>query len=308
MVKPARLKPGDTIGLVALATRIQPEEISGPVGYLEKIGFRVKLGKHLTSYYGYLAGTDSQRVCDLEDMFEDPEVDAVFCAKGGYGTPRIVDKINYDVIQKNPKILAGYSDITGLHVALERKTDLITFHAPMVCSDIPNKFSELAMLDALMKPVPLGKIPESDSLKRKAIFPGKASGRLIGGNLSLLVSTLGSPYEIDTRGKILLIEDVGESPYRIDRMFASMRLAGKFDDAAGIAFGAFRDCVPEIGEQEPTQSVDDLILDYFGGAGKPVLSGLPFGHISDNWTLPLGAQAILDSENQSLEITESAVS
>ncbi len=272
---------------------------------LEEMGFRVKPGEHLRSAWGYLAGKDEERIADLNAAFADPEVDAVFCAGGGYGTPRILDKLDYEAIRKHPKVFAGYSDITGLHMAIRAKVGMVTFHAPMVCRRKPNQFARKAMLAAMTRPEPMGLMASSRRHERRALSPGTAEGPLVGGNLSLLVSVLGTPYDFDATGCILFIEDVGEKPYRLDRMFTQLRLAGKFEQAAGIALGHFTGCDPEEGR--PSQTVGEILQDYFGRMAKPVISGLPFGHEADNWTLPIGARAALNAEALTLEVTEAAV-
>lgn len=306
MIKPPKLTPGSVIGLVTPASPITPEKGEKAIALLEGMGFRVKPGAHYMGQWGYLAGSDDERIEDLNAAFADPETDAVFCTRGGYGTIRIVHRLDFDAIRRRPKVFVGYSDITTLHIAIQREVGMVTFHAPMPAAGEPNALSLDGLKAAVGCPEPMGLMPESALHPRKALSPGVASGQLVGGNLTLITGTLGTPWEIDTRGKILVIEDVGGQPYMHDRLFAQLRLAGKFDDAAGIAFGQFTNC--DTDDPNHPQTMEKILQDYFGQMAKPVVSGLPFGHEADNWTLPLGANATLNAEALTLEVTEAAVS
>jgi muramoyltetrapeptide carboxypeptidase len=273
---------------------------------------KCKFGRNVRARRGYLAGTEAERLADLHAMFADPDVAAVFCVGGGYGTERLLDRIDYELIRKNPKILLGYSDITGLHLALGKKSRLVTFHGPVALSSLP-EWTLAGLRKALFSAEPIGAVenpPEKDSLSpefpRHTLSPGRARGRTVGGNLTLVSTTMGTPYEIDTKEKILLLEDTGEAPYRIDRMLVQLALAGKLADAAGIVWGTCTDCEPSNSSFEINLSMSELLDDLLGGLGKPVLAGLVFGHTKEKATIPLGVEAELDAGARTFSIVEPA--
>jgi muramoyltetrapeptide carboxypeptidase len=243
-------------------------------------------------------------------MFARPEVEAIFCARGGYGTPRLLSLLDYDLIRENPKILLGYSDVTALHLAIQRQTGLVTFHGPMVESDPQVGFVDynwLGVLRAIAAPSPLGLVenpPAGPALR--VIRGGRAQGPLVGGNLSLICATMGTPYEIDTRGKILFLEDVGEAPYRMDRMLNQLLLAGKLQAASGIVIGESVGCEQAPGDR-PSLTLYEVLADLLSSLGKPVLYGLAIGHGFYKATLPLGVEAVLDATAGHLEVIEPAV-
>lgn len=309
-LKPKRLRPGDTIGVIAPASPGEREIALAGVRWLEEQGYQVELGASFYQETGYLAGTDSLRAADINTMFALPGVDGIVCLRGGYGSMRLLEKIDYELIQAHPKVFVGYSDITALHISISQRTGLITFHGPMVASDMGKCLSNYTQehfwravsyaepLDILVNP-PLAAPPVS-------IASGKAEGRLAGGNLSLVASTLGTPYEIDTKDKILFLEEVGEAPYRIDRMLTQLLLAGKLQAAAGIVFDVCAGC--DRGDNEPDFTVEEVLRDRLSNLHKPVIAHLYFGHTPDKVTLPIGVQASLESgiETGGLSITESA--
>lgn len=300
MFVPDRLKGGDLIGFAAPAGPIKMENVTKAIPFFEKMGLRVKLGKHLAEVHGYLAGTDEQRLEDLHDMIADPSVKAIIFARGGYGTGRIADRIDYDLIKRNPKIYWGYSDITYLHTAIHQITGLVTFHGPMPASDIAkDDFDELSksMFNQLFKPMSLLYTEKISPLR--SIVPGVAEGELVGGNLSLLASTLGTPFEINTAGKLLLLEDIGEEPYRVDGMLNQLKLAGKLDEAAGIIAGDFADAEPVL---DPTLTMEQVFFDYFSGLNCPVLAGFKIGHCIPHFAVPLGVRASLSTYSKTLYI------
>jgi muramoyltetrapeptide carboxypeptidase len=274
----------------------------------------MKVGANVRKRTGYLGGTVDERVADLHAMFSDPQVKAVFCVRGGYGAAQLLDKIDYDLIRRNPKILLGYSDITALHLAIHKKAGLVTFHGPTALSrftDYTIHYFRKAMFES--KPLGLMKNPpDNDQLRPshmlRTVRPGRARGPLIGGNLTLISTTMGTPYEIDTRGKILFIEDVDEQPYSVDRMLTQLRLAGKLDEAVGIVFGECSDCRPRDFKPsfESTFSLGEVVDEILGSCKIPVLSGLTIGHTADQLTLPLGVMASLDAEKGELVIEEAA--
>lgn len=297
---PNRLKQGSTIGIVAPAGPVEKAELENAFPFFEKLGLRIKLGKYVYHQYGYLAGRDTNRLADFHDMIADRNVKAIFFARGGYGTGRIVDKVDMELIKKYPKIIWGYSDITFLHTAIRQATGLVTFHGPMPVSDIvKNDFDSLSgqLFKQLFEPT---KLTYSESVSSLTIYAeGKASGEIVGGNLSLLVQTLGTPYEIDTKDKLLFIEDVGEEPYRVDGMLNQLRLAKKIQQAAGIIIGDFSRAEPAV---HPTFTLEEVWKDYFRRYKKPIVAGFRIGHCFPHFSIPLGVKATLSTESKTLAI------
>lgn len=308
MNKPKALALGDTIGLISPSSPTSPENVNKAKEKLIEMGFKVKMGKSPYEKRGYLSGSDDIRAKDIEEMFKDKEVDGILCVRGGYGTPRILDKLDYELIKNNPKVFIGYSDITALHVAFNQLANLVTFHGPMASSDMLEGFSDFSR-DSLFRNVLEGEANPYDNPPGEEIITingGKAVGTIIGGNLSLLVDTLATPYEVDTKDKLFFIEEVKEDPYNIDRMFNQLRLAGKFDDAAGIILGDFNNC--ESSKHEESLSLMELIDDHIKGANKPTIYNLQAGHCSPTLTLPFGVLAELDADNKELRIQEMTLS
>ncbi|MDQ1468914.1 MAG: muramoyltetrapeptide carboxypeptidase, partial [Bryobacterales bacterium] len=269
------------------------------------------MGRNVGQRFGYLAGTAQQRVDDLHAMFSDPAIQAVFCIRGGYGSAQMLDKLDYNLIRANPKIFLGYSDITALHTAIGKRTGLVTFHGPVSLSHL-TEWSERHLRAALFQTRAIGELtnpPEGNPLRAghslRTVRGGKARGPLTGGNLTLLSTTLGTPFDIETAGRILLMEDIGEDIYRIDRMFTQLRLAGKLQTAAGIVVGECKDCPPP--NHDSAYSLGEVIDYLLGDLNIPVLYGLSFGHTIDQVTLPLGAVAQLDADKQTLTVEEPGV-
>ncbi|HYO81310.1 MAG TPA: LD-carboxypeptidase [Bryobacteraceae bacterium] len=315
LLKPKALALGDTVGLITPATYVvDPDSIQLAERTVAYLGLKPRFGRNVRKRSGYLAGTVEHRLEDLHAMFADPDVKAVLTIRGGYGSGHLLDRIDYDLIRRNPKIFAGYSDITAMHLAIHKHTGLVTFHAPVPLS----AFSEYTLghyRRALFETKPLGTLrnpAETNELRprhtTRTIRPGRARGPLVGGNLSLVIATMGTPYEIETRGRILFLEDTGEQPYQIDRMLTNLRLAGKLKEAAGIVFGECNDCGPR--EYQPsfasTLSLGEVLDDILGSAGVPVFTGLTIGHTSDQLTLPIGVMASLNADDGSLTIEEAA--
>lgn len=329
---PRALTPGDTILFVAPAKYLDQPRCYLAKKRLERLGYKVVFPKTLFRKNGYLAGTDDERAAEINAAFADPEVDAIFPGTGGYGTTRIIDDLDYDTIRRNPKVFVGFSDITGLHIAINQQTGLVTFHSPNPEYGLgnPDNFQPwpahwfwraiLARPDSRTPGQPGYTIPAiptkpqlADQLRlyhkvpaAETLTPGTARGRLIGGNLSVLHAMMGTPYEIQTAGKILFLEDVGEDPYRIDRMLSTLKLAGKFDDVNGVILGCF---TRRRGEQKwsDDMSMDHVLRDYFAGLGVPVLKDFPVGHVKYNTTLPVGAEVELDATKGTLTILENPV-
>ncbi|HWR12182.1 MAG TPA: LD-carboxypeptidase [Rectinemataceae bacterium] len=317
-LKPRRLHRGDAVSLIAPSGSASgPDRIEASIRALSNLGFRVKASPHCADVYGYLAGEDATRARELELAFLDPDTSAVICLKGGYGTPRILDLIDYSIIAAHPKTFLGYSDITALHIAFRQRAGLVTFHGPMPSSDMVPEFNpeSRASLEAALfgdpKAARFGDPEASSSVRRvanpgdrpfRAISGGIAEGELAGGNLSLLVATLGTPWEIDAEGKIILIEDVDEAPYRIDRMMNQLRLAGKFEACAGVAIGSWTRCSPSEGKR--SLAIEEIIRDLVLPSGKPILAGLEAGHCVPTLTLPFGVRYRMDVEALSLKLLE----
>lgn len=305
-----KLKFGDTIGFVAPSGAIRQEgAIERAVAETERMGFGVKLGESCGKKYGYLSGSDEIRARDVNNMFKDDEVDAIICIRGGYGTTRILDRLDYDAIAANPKIFVGFSDITAMHIAILERTGLVTFHGPMAVanwSDRPlDDFSRASLYQALMSAVPMGELANPPQFAKQTVNPGTCRGQLVGGNLTLIASTIGTPWQLDTEGRIIFIEDVGERTYCLDRMLTQMRLAGMFEKCAGVVFGDFADCPVEYPEFGCT--LDEIIRDVVQPCGKPIFTGLRCGHCSPKLTLPLGAECEMNADDCTLTILEAAV-
>jgi muramoyltetrapeptide carboxypeptidase len=314
MVKPKALKPGDTVGLITPSSYVfDTWRIDLAAARLEaSLGVKCKTGRFVKSRHGYMAGTEKERLEDLHAMFADPSVAGVFCLEGGYGTERLLSGIDYELLRRNPKILLGYSDITGLHLAITRRAGLVTFHGPVALGSMPS-WSLASLKKALFSPEPIGELanpPEDDqnwpAFPLHTVSPGKARGAIAGGNLTLVSTTMGTPYEIDARGKILFLEDTGEAPYRVDRMLTQLKLAGKLQEAAGIVWGTCTECTPAKSSFEVNLSMSDLLDEILGDLGKPVLSGLVFGHTKEKATLPMGVAAELDAGAKKVAIVEAA--
>jgi muramoyltetrapeptide carboxypeptidase len=309
--KPPPLKAGDTIGLLAPASPIEPELVQGAAANLRQRGYRVKLVAGLDRKLGYLAGSDLERAKALNDFLGDAEVKAIVCLRGGYGSPRLLDLIDYEAMRRQPKIIVGYSDITALFLAARKEAGLVVFHGPMgkewSAKAGLSPFSERYFWPAFASQSPLfenwgGERP-SGMKAPFTIAGGAAEGILVGGNLSVISNLMGTPYEIDARGSILFLEEVSEKLFRIDRMLNQLRLAGKLRQARGILLGVFAGCEERDGEV----TRGGLYRDYFSILGVPVLAEFPAGHLPDQVTLPLGVRARLDASAGTLALLEAPV-
>ncbi|UTA48405.1 LD-carboxypeptidase [Simiduia sp. 21SJ11W-1] len=308
---PRRLQPGMTVGLIAPASNaMEDQSIDFAVDIVKSLGFTVKPGKHLYQRTQYLAGTDQARAADLNSMFADKSVDAIICARGGYGTPRILPMLDYKTIAKNPKVLLGYSDITGLHNAIYRHTGLVTFHGPIASQTYtPYTLGEFRrILMEAQAPTALGAPPpfepkpgQAERANRITTFVGgRGRGRLVGGNLTLISTLMGTPYAPDFRGKILFLEDIGEAPYRVDRMLTQLWLAGVFDQVAGVVFGKFTDADID----GPSFSLEQIFRERTAHLKVPVVRGLMIGHVRDQSVIPVGGLAELDGDAGTLTLLE----
>jgi len=316
LIRPKALRAGDFVGMITPATEVSdPDRLALAEKTLNYFGLRMKSGRNVGKRFGNHRESVQARLDDLHEMFRDREVKAVFAIRGGYGSPHLLDRIDYDLIRRNPKIFLGYSDITAMHLAINKNSRLVTFHGPVVLSRFTD-YTQQNFRKALFDTKPLGKLTnptDSGELRPshslRTVRAGRATGQITGGNLSLICATLGTPYEIETRGKILFLEDIGEQAYSIDRMLTQLRLAGKLEQAAGIIWGECDDC--GASDYKPSTvipfTVGEVVDNILGGLKIPVLSGLTIGHTNDQLTLPLGVTATLDAANGTLEVKESGV-
>ena len=315
ILKPQALKPGDTIGIVAPASHSAlPSALLNGRRSLEALGFRTVTAPHLADRHGFLAGRDADRLADLEGMFTDPDIHGIVCLRGGYGSVRMLQRMDFDIVRANPKVFVGYSDITALHGAIHHRTGLVTFWGPMVASDMSPGFHPYNR-DAFMKAVSgadsIGSIAHPEDLPPvQTIHGGMATGPLIGGTLSLLAAAVGTPYEFEYDGAILFFEDVGEEPHRIDRMLTQLLQAGRLDCLSGIVIGECAGC--GSAPDNPAFpygnfSIEEVFMDRLQPLGIPVIYGLGIGHGTYKATLPLGVRATLDGDARALTIDEPGV-
>jgi muramoyltetrapeptide carboxypeptidase len=317
MIWPPLLKAGDTIMFVAPAGPPERDQCERARERIEELGYKVRWRDDMFDVEGYLAGSDERRADELMEAFADPEVDAIFCARGGYGCMRMIDRLDYDVIRSHPKIVIGFSDVTALHTALNRSAGLVTFHGPGPASgmggaeppkEFTSKYLHLALLAdqapaagyTIDVPADVGEVSHLGS--------GTARGRLVGGNLSLVSAIEGTPYALDCEDAILVIEDVREAPYRIDRMLRQLQLAGKLQQLRGVVLGQFTQDYSREDQltEDDRFSTSGVLRQYFENAGIPVLVNFPLGHVDQNCTLPLGAEAEIDAEAGTLRIIRDA--
>ena len=308
--KPPRLKKGDTIGIVAPASAPSTTaKIETGIAYLEKMGYRVKPGKHVHEVSGYLAGSDSHRAEDINTMFADPDVKAIIAVRGGYGAPRILDLIDYDVIRKHPKIFVGYSDCTALHGAFLRHAGLVSFAGPMVAVDMfegIDPFTEENFWRLLTDPSDHTVLRNPPGHEWQTIHGGICEGTLVGGNLSVFLSLWGSPYTPSLRDTVLLLEEIDEKTYRIDRMFAQLKHACVFQRINGLVLGSFTGCEP-IEPDKPSLTLNQVFSDYLAPLSLPVVSNFAHGHTSPKLTIPIGLRVRLDTRRGDIELLESPV-
>ena len=314
IIKPKRLKIGARVGLIAPSSPVALNRWQQTIRNMEGMGFELVYDeKAVLAKYGYLAGKDKARAREINRMFADKSIDAIWCVRGGYGSARLLPMLDYDLIKKNPKVIIGYSDITALLHGIFLKTGLVGFHGPVGASRF-TKYSTKHVTSVLMTPQDEYTIPfPAENLKEEdvsyqpfVVTAGNAVGQLVGGNLTLVSSLMGTPYELDMKDKLVFLEDIGEKPYRLDRMLTQLLLAGKLQNAAGIVLGVFSGC--QAGENDNSLSLREMIEDRLMGLGIPVIYGMSFGHIGNNFTLPMGITAELNTSNKTLTLLESAVS
>lgn len=310
--KPRRLRPGDTVGLIA------PASVANETVHLDAVqhtirGMRLvpRLGRNAAKSFGYLAGTDEERAADIHAMFADDEVRAVFVTRGGWGSARILPLLDWDLIRDNPKLLIGYSDATALHLAFAARTTIPTIHAP----NAGNRWDEISW-DSFWRMAFSGETPilgqeatpnmPADRMALATIRPGEAKGRLLGGNLTVLSTLMGTPWLPDFNGAILFLEDVGEAEYRIDRMLNQLALAGVLKKAAGVIFGQCRRCVSDMPDYAGF-TVPQIIEQYLAPLGVPAVMGGNIGHVNNQLCLPAGAAVRLDAGSGTIQLLEPIV-
>jgi muramoyltetrapeptide carboxypeptidase len=315
LIKPPRLRRGDVVGLVAPGGYTSDASIEKAVQHIESLGFRVKLGTYLRDVWGNYGGTVAARIADLHAMFRDPEVKAIWAIRGGSGCISLLRHLDYRLIRTHPKILLGYSDITALHLAIHRHAGLVTFHGP-VASSTPSDYATEHLLAVLTEPRESYTIPMSAENDRRAleepwyatrtVHEGGAEGPLIGGNLSLVSSLAGTPYAADFTGSLLFLEEVNEEPYRIDRWMTQLDLAVGFDKAAGVMIGICENCGPQ--GDGPSLTLDETLDVHLQPLRVPAVTGYSFGHIRNQFTMPVGVKGRLDTASRTVTLLEAAVS
>jgi muramoyltetrapeptide carboxypeptidase len=296
-IRPPRLEYGDRVAIISPAGPVNPPEIQPSIDVLEEEGYEVVRAPHIFSKHGYLSGTDVARLEDLHAVFNDKSIKAVLCSRGGYGSLRLLEKIDYELIRKNPKIILGYSDITALLLAIYKETGMVTFHSPVAKDLYKNNKRNLG---PLINCVTDQANMEIDLSEGEVLIRGMASGPVVGGNLSLITHMMGTPFFPATEGSILFIEEKGESPYRIDRMLTHLRLGGVIEHIAGMIFGSFVEC----GDLEELKRI---FREFIADLSIPLLSGFPVGHGTENITIPIGLDAEFDTINMKLTFIESCV-
>jgi muramoyltetrapeptide carboxypeptidase len=317
MLKPKALQRGDTIGVVAPAGPVNRERFDRALARFQERGFRIKTYDDIYRCSGYLAGDDETRALEFMAAFSDPETAAVWCARGGYGIMRIVDRIDFEAVRQNPKVFIGFSDISILHAAVQQQAGLITFHGPNLQDgfgkpkDMPAA-NEAALWRAVMADQQSASgdgysfdFRGVEPLELQTVVKGTATGRLVGGNLAVICGLMGTPFELETAARILFLEDVSERVYRIDRYLSQLMLAGKLQSAAGIVLGTF-----SYDDDDPPESQADvaaLLDEYFGRLDIPVFAGFPAGHAQYNLTLPMGALAEINADQRTLRLLENPV-
>lgn len=302
MIKLKHLKAGATIGIIAPASPSDSKFIDEKILAFKNLGFNIKKGKHIYKNYGYLAGNDDDRSEDLMNMFIDPSIDAIVCFRGGYGSIRLIDSLNTKVIRRHPKPFCGYSDITLLLNYISSKCGFSTFHSPMINSNFEDTLTKNSFIDVLTTSnkgfvYDLNKVPDINIINKQDF-----KGRLIGGNLSMICSAIGTPYDVNFKNSIILIEEINENPYVIDRLLSQMIYSNKFKNCNGIILGHFTDCT--LSDYSKSFNLEDIITQKLLPLNIPIINNFPCGHSYPNLTLPIGCNLYYDSKNSLLSICE----
>jgi muramoyltetrapeptide carboxypeptidase len=288
--------PGARVALVAPAGPLRNEdELAASIEHARDFGWEPVPGPNVLARRGYLAGTDEQRASDLNAALRDDSIDGVWCVRGGYGAMRILSAIDYDALLRRPKPLIGYSDVTALHAAIGARAGVVSYHGPTARASL-TAFTR----DSLARATVDRRDPCGTATRAATLRGGRAEGRLVGGNLALLASLVGTPYAPDYTDAILVLEDVGETTYRIDRMLRQLELSGALGKVAGIAFGQFTEGSDR--DDPASLPLDDVLAEAADAAGVPAVAGIPLGHVDDQWTIPLGARAELDADACTLQV------
>ncbi|WHY81630.1 LD-carboxypeptidase [Siminovitchia fortis] len=299
------ITPNDVVGLTAPSGPASQEKLKKAIAALEEAGFRVEVGEtcHI-EHRGYLAGPPQNRAAELSSMFSNKEIKAIFCLRGGYGSPQILPLLDQEQIRNNPKLFVGYSDITALHLFLQQCCEIPTIHGPMAASDLidADSFTKEGLSRLIKGNISLGRLCNPPGERMEGMIPGRASGILTGGNLTLISALMGTPYEIDTKGKILFLEEINEEPYKLDRMMTQLALGGKFSEAEGVVLGSWTGC-----HFDSNFNIKDLFKEILEPFGKPVLFNLRAGHCRPMVSLPLGAFVEINAGKGELVIKEGII-
>ena len=305
---PKPLQQGDTIGLISASSATPPEKLQQAVESVEKLGFNVVVGETCRARHGYLAGSDELRAKEVNQMFRDSAIDGVFCIRGGYGATKILPLLDFDMIKRNPKVFAGYSDVTALHIAFNQLGNFITYHTPMPSTEFIQSKMDDYTWNHFIHNVTNGDWSEHllanpAGQPMTTLVGGEATSQLIGGNLTLVTASLGTPYEIDTKGKILFLEDIDENEQRIDRMLTQLQLSGKLDDAAGFLLGAWTNCGPENpNHPERSLPLPTIFNEIIVPQNKPTVMDIACGHCLPTLSLPLGRTIHLNADSQLINV------
>ena len=306
LIKPKSLKQGDVIGIATPASSLNRyEALEKGIRYIESIGFRVELAPNVYKECGYLAGNDDERLKDIHLLFNKKSVKCIFAARGGYGSMRLINKLDYSLIKRNPKILVGYSDITALQLAILAKTGLISFSGPMVGVELADGLKP-KQEEQFWQMLTSSSLPDSITIpknKQRCYSKGFAKGCLLGGNLSIISALIGTSYFPNISNTILFLEEIDERPYRIDRMLMQLKLAGIFYRTNGILLGMFTNCIPE--KRKPSLSLEQVLQDLFNGCSFPVIGHIPYGHRGGSLTFPIGIQVQFDTKSREIKFLES---
>jgi muramoyltetrapeptide carboxypeptidase len=298
---PPRLTAGARVALISPSGPLQgTHELERAVATAESLGWEVQVGQHALRRTGYFAGDDAQRGDDLLDALQDDCIDGIWCLRGGYGAARLLPRLTVELLQRHPKALLGYSDITALHAAWQH-AGLVSYHGPTARAPL-SAFSR----DSLVRALQHGTDSCGEAPDARIVRGGRATGRLVGGNLALVSSLCGTPWAVDCRDAIVVLEDVGEATYRLDRMLTQLRLAAAFEGCVGVAVGHFTEC-PDTSD-DGTRTIEAIVTELADALQVPTLQGIPVGHISDQWTVPFGAIATLDADARTLSVLTTAVS
>jgi len=309
-MKPKSLIKGDTIAVIAPASAVKKESIKTAEEAVKSLDLKPIFHPSCFMREGHLAGPDEQRAKDINDAFKNKDIKGIFCVRGGYGTPRILDKIDYNYIKENPKLFLGYSDITGLHLAFNNLCNMPTLHGPMPSSESPYNKTDSYTLTSLKRNLftnePLGKYFSPKGEELETVASGESTGEIIGGNLSLLTVGLGTRYQIETKGKIIFIEEVNELNYIIDRMLTSLDLNNKFKDCAGVILGTWKNCKADKGAQDKKDSsLSKIFADIIGKHNIPIVNNFRAGHIYPQFTIPFGTKVHLNADKREIVFLES---